>query len=271
MQKIGIGLRKEHYSYLREGKPVRVSWFEAITENYMDTQGGPLEILKSIRKNFPIALHGVSLSVLGDNFPDQEYFRKWKILIERIEPFLVSDHLCWTEQGGNYLHDLLPFPFTKDFLQSAIERTNRIQEFLGRQILLENVSTYLRFKQDEMSEWEFLRELSEKSGCGILLDINNIYVNAQNHKFSAETYLESIPWERVGQIHIAGHTDTGEFLFDTHSRPVAEEVWELFSKFSSRIKGIPILLEWDDDIPSFLEVEAEAFKAEAILNRVGSK
>ncbi|GBF39265.1 MNIO family bufferin maturase [Leptospira johnsonii] len=265
MSSIGVGLRKEHYPYLRKGEPVRISWFEAITENYMDTQGRPLEMLEFIRRNFPVALHGVSLSILGGSFPDKQYLERWKELIQRIDPFLVSDHLCWTEQSGNYLHDLLPFPFTKEFLKFAIERTEQVQEILGRRILLENVSTYLSFPQNEMTEWEFISELSKKSGCGILLDINNIYVNSINHGFSAIEYLRSIPWENVGQIHLAGHTDTGEFLFDTHSKPVSKEVWELFSSFSDKIQAIPVLLEWDEDIPSFPEMEEEALKAKSII------
>ncbi|MEI7011516.1 DUF692 domain-containing protein [Leptospira licerasiae] len=265
MSSIGVGLRKEHYPYLRKGEPVRISWFEAITENYMDTQGRPLEMLESVRKNFPIALHGVSLSILGGNFPDKKYLQRWKELIRLIDPFLVSDHLCWTEQSGNYLHDLLPFPFTNEFLQFAIDRAEQVQEILGRKILLENVSTYLSFPQSEMPEWEFISELSKRSGCGILLDINNIYVNSINHGFSASEYLSSIPWENVGQIHLAGHTDTGEFLFDTHSRPVAQEVWDLFSMFADKIRGIPILLEWDEDIPGFHEMEEEALKAKSII------
>ncbi|TGK01251.1 DUF692 domain-containing protein [Leptospira langatensis] len=270
MGHIGIGLRKEHYPYLKQEAPVRVSWFEAITENYMDSKGKPLAMLEKVRENFPVALHGVSLSILGGTFPNPKYFERWRELIDRIQPFLVSDHLCWTEEGGNYLHDLLPFPFTKEFLDFAVERVDRVQEILGRKILLENVSTYLRFEQSEMQEWEFIRELALRSGCGLLLDINNVYVNSMNHGFSAEEYLRSVPWDRVGQIHIAGHTDTGEFLFDTHSRPVAQEVWDLFSRFSSKIKDLPILLEWDDDIPSFQEVEEEALKAEAILSKAAA-
>ncbi|TGL63751.1 DUF692 domain-containing protein [Leptospira sarikeiensis] len=268
MPSIGVGLRKEHYPYLRKGEPVRISWFEAITENYMDSLGKPLEMLESVRKNFPVALHGVSLSILGGTFPNQKYLERWKELIRRIDPFLVSDHLCWTEQSGKQLHDLLPFPFTRGFLDLAIERTQKIQEILGRKILLENVSTYLGFKENEMTEWEFIRELSQRSGCGILLDINNIYVNSINHGFSALEYLDEIPWENVGQIHIAGHTDTGEFLFDTHSRPVAKEVWDLFSSYADRMDQIPILLEWDEDIPSFPEMEEEALKAKIILESV---
>ncbi|TGK62277.1 DUF692 domain-containing protein [Leptospira wolffii] len=266
MSKIGIGLRREHYAYLREGGKVRAGWFEAITENYMDSKGKPLEMLEFIRADHPIALHGVSLSVLGEKFPDDKYLKNWKELIERIQPFLVSDHLCWTESGDAHLHDLLPFPFTREFLDFASDRVDRIQNVLGRQILLENVSTYLRFKNDSMSEWDFLGELSRRSGCGILLDINNIYVNSVNHGFPAEVYLDSVPWENVKQIHVAGYTDTGDFLFDTHSRPVSEEVWKLAERFSSKLRDLPILLEWDDEIPTFREVEEEAFKMNKILN-----
>ncbi|WP_051133823.1 MNIO family bufferin maturase [Leptospira fainei] len=263
---IGVGLRSEHYPYLREKKPVRISWFEAISENYMDSEGKPLVMLEEVRKDFPVALHGVSLSLLGESFPNSRYMDRWKSLIERIDPVIVSDHLCWTDNGGHYLHDLLPFPFTKGFQKLAIERIEKIQEFLGRRILIENVSTYLRFRSDEMTEWEFLTGVLKGSGCGLLLDLNNVYVNSFNHGFSANQFLDGIPWDSVGQIHIAGFTDTGEFLFDTHSKPVSKSVWDLMAAYSEKIQAIPVLLEWDADIPPFPELEMEALKAAEFLS-----
>ncbi|EQA35332.1 PF05114 family protein [Leptospira inadai serovar Lyme str. 10] len=263
---IGVGLRSEHYPYLREKKPVRISWFEAITENYMDSEGKPFAMLEEVRKDFPVALHGVSLSLLGGSFPNPRYMSKWKSLIERIDPAIVSDHLCWTDHDGQYLHDLLPFPFTAGFQKLAVERIGKIQEFLGRRILIENVSTYVRFRSDEMTEWEFLSGVLKESGCGLLLDLNNVYVNSFNHGFSANEFLEKIPWDSVGQIHIAGFTDTGDFLFDTHSKPVSKAVWDLMAAYAKKIEGIPILLEWDADIPSFPELEIEALRAAEFLS-----
>ncbi|TGK12915.1 DUF692 domain-containing protein [Leptospira fletcheri] len=262
---IGVGLRSEHYPYLRQNKPEKISWFEAITENYMDSEGKPLLMLENLRKDFPVALHGVSLSLLGEEFPNERYMERWKSLVRRIDPMIVSDHLCWTDQGGRYLHDLLPFPFTEEFQKLAIERIGKVQDFLGRKILIENVSTYLRFRSDRMTEWEFLSGVLQASGCGLLLDLNNVYVNSFNHGFSALEFLNGIRWESVEQIHIAGFTDADGFLFDTHSNPVAAPVWDLFRFALPRISNVPILLEWDAEIPPFPTVEEEAMKAASIL------
>ncbi|PJZ69787.1 hypothetical protein CH373_10865 [Leptospira perolatii] len=271
MKGLGVGLRSEHYSEILRSDSVKVNWFEAITENYMDTEGRPIEILEKIRSRFPIALHGVALSLLGGDFPNLKYFERWKKLIQRIEPFLVSDHLCWSSQGGSYLHDLLPFPFTKGFLQLAIERVQYIQEFLKRPILLENVSTYVRFTEDEMTEWEFLTQISKGAGCGILLDINNVFVNSRNHGFDPATYLNQIAWESVMQVHLAGYTDTGEFLFDTHSQPVSQEVRELVGQFSPKIHNLPVLVEWDSDLPNFATLEKEALSIRKLLENGNTK
>ncbi len=263
---IGVGLRPTHYPYLEPRPQTSVSWFEAVSENYMDSKGRPLDMLELIRKDYPVALHGVSLSIASTEGLRQEYLHNLRNLVERIDPFIVSDHLCWTGLQQQNLHDLLPIPFTDEALNLIVDHVEQVQTYLGRQILLENVSTYLRVPEADWAEWDFLKEVAKRSGCGLLLDLNNLYVNAKNHQFDPSVFLEAIPTDLIGQIHLAGYTDMGTHLFDTHSKPVYPEVWELFSSLIARAPELPVLIEWDEDIPEFPLLEAEALKAGHIWN-----
>ncbi len=262
----GLGLRSQHYPVITETWP-KVDWFEAISENYMDTGGRPLQILEQVRHHYPIALHGTALSVGSIDLLNQNYLKRLRKLVDRIDPFIVSDHLCWSGVDGEVLHDLLPLPFTEEALQHVVGRVNQVQEFLGRRILLENVSTYVTYKHSMMPEWEFLTKIARRSGCGILLDVNNIYVNAVNHKFDPREYLKNIPAKFVGQIHLAGHTDMGSFLFDTHSAPIIDSVWELYREALSLLGPVSTLIEWDENIPQFEHLLEEAEKAKSIYKQ----
>ncbi|NKB82044.1 MAG: DUF692 family protein [Nitrospirales bacterium] len=261
---IGVGLRPTHYPYLETRPPTRVRWFEAISENYMDSEGRPLAMLELIRSDYPVALHGVSLSIASAEGLRPHYLAQLKKLTDRIEPFLVSDHLCWTGLNPSNLHDLLPIPFSEEALQLILKHVDQVQTTLGRQILLENVSTYIQPRGSVYTEWEFLTAVATQSGCRLLLDVNNLYVNARNHHFDPMIFLDAIPAHLIGQVHLAGYTDMGTYLFDTHSRPVYPPVWELFEHLIGRIPNVPILIEWDEDIPDFPILEQEALKAAQI-------
>ncbi len=258
---IGVGLRPTHYPYLDPRPQTSVSWFEAISENYMDTQGRPLDMLERVREDYPVALHGVSLSIASAEGLRPGYLKNLRRLVERIDPFLVSDHLCWTGMPSQNLHDLLPIPYTEEALQLIVNHVDQVQTFLQRPILLENVSTYLGLPFGDYTEWDFLKAVAHRAGCQILLDLNNLYVNACNHHFDPYVFLGEIPNHIIGQIHLAGYTDMGTHLFDTHSKPVYPQVWELFSALIARAPNLPVLLEWDADIPEFPELETEALKA----------
>jgi len=252
----GVGLRAEHYDDVLAGAR-GAAWFEAISENYMDTGGRPLYVLDRVRRDYPVALHGVSLSIGGTDPLDADYLDRLRLLADRVEPVLVTDHLCWSSGGGRNLYDLLPLPYTEEALAHVAERVERVQDHLGRRILLENPSTYVAFRHSTITEWEFLAALAERADCGILLDVNNIYVSACNLDFAPETYLDAIPRERVGQMHLAGFTDMGSYLFDTHSAPVHEDVWALYRRAVRRFGSGSTLLEWDAEIPSFARLCAE--------------
>jgi uncharacterized protein (UPF0276 family) len=256
----GVGLRREHFDRVLAG-PTSVDWFEVISENFMVEGGRPLHVLEAIRRDYPIVLHGVSLSIGSSDPLNADYLKDLAGLAERVEPAWVSDHLCWTGVGGHNAHDLLPLPYTEEALEHTAARVREVQDRLGRQIALENVSTYLTFAGSTMSEWEFLAQLSEQADCGILLDINNIYVSAVNHGFDAAEYIDAIAPERVWQIHLAGHSDQGTHLLDTHSRPVCDEVWALYRRAVERFGAVTSLVEWDEDIPSWETLEAESDKA----------
>jgi len=266
----GVGLRPVHYPAIIDKWP-KMDWFEAVSENYMDSGGRPTQILEKIRARYPVALHGIALSIGSADPLNQKYLERLKRLVERIGPFIVSDHLCWSGVRGEELHDLLPLPLTEGAVRHVVSRTQAVQEFLGRKILLENVSTYVTYKHSTMPEWEFLREVSRRSGCGILLDINNIYVNAMNHNFNPHDYLKNIPGERVEQFHLAGHTDMGSFLFDTHSAPVIDKVWELYREALELYGPVSTLIEWDEHIPDFKHLDAESKKAKAIYRQFEGK
>lgn len=263
----GVGLRTEHYDVITREWP-RVDWFEAISENFIDSGGRPLQLLEEVRRRYPVALHGVSLSIGSTDPLNQRYLSRLKALVGRIDPAIVSDHLCWTGVEGENLHDLLPLPFTEEAVQHIVDRVQHVQQFLGRHILLENVSAYVTYQHSTMPEWEFLTEVAKRSGCGILLDLNNVYVNAYNHQFDPYEYLRHIPDGLVGQFHLAGHTDMGGYLFDTHSRPVIDEVWAMYRHALSQWGPVTTLIEWDEDIPPFERLAEEADKARCIYREV---
>ncbi|MDH5656757.1 MAG: DUF692 domain-containing protein, partial [Spirochaetia bacterium] len=260
----GIGLRREHYTHILEKKPVRAEWFEAISENYMDSFGRPLYVLEKVREEFPVALHGVSMSVASADGVSEAYLKRLKSLVSRIDPFIVSDHLCWNHVDNKNHHDLLPFPLTEESLRIVSENVQKAQDILQRKILIENVSAYLSFPESKISEWDFLNELACRTGCGLLLDVNNVYVSAVNLGYDAQTFLDAVPEKHIGQIHLAGFSDMGDFLFDTHSRPVWKEVWDLYESICGKIQNVPVLIEWDEDIPDLSTVEEEALKAKKI-------
>jgi uncharacterized protein (UPF0276 family) len=261
---VGVGLRAAHFVRLLERPRTPVRWLEAISENYMDSSGRPLEVLTKLRADFPIALHGVSLSIGGVEGPRLGYLKNLKALIARVDPFLVTDHLCFTGMHKKNIHDLLPLPYTREAVRTVASNMSRVQDYLGRQIGLENVSSYLTYKQSEMKEEEFLVAIARKAGCKILLDLNNVYVSATNHGFKAEEYLDAIPNELIAQLHLGGYSDMGTFLFDTHSRAPTDPVWELYRRTIRRIPTVPVLIEWDEDIPDWDGLEAQAKKAIAI-------
>lgn len=268
---VGIGLRPRHYRDVLTTRPV-VPWFEVISENFMGTRGGeggrPLEILEQVRENYPVVLHGVSLNIGSTDPIRLDYLSRLKWLVRRIEPAWVSDHLCWTGVDGENLHDLLPLPYSSKVVRHVAERVAQVQDVLGRQILLENVSSYLTFMHSEMTEWEFLSEVARCADCGILLDVNNVYVSATNHQFDAREYLNGVPASRVGQLHLAGHDDGGSLLIDTHDRPVSRQVWELYEYAIERLGPINTLIEWDDKLPSLPKLLEEAARARRIQESV---
>jgi hypothetical protein len=252
----GLGLRPPHYEAMLN-EPHAIDWLEIITENYLVPGGKPLDYLERIRERFPMVMHGVSLSIGSTDPIDTDYLAGVRALAARIEPHWISDHLCWTGIDGRNLHDLLPLPYTEEALALVVARVGQIQDALGRQILLENVSSYLAFHESDMSEWEFLREVAVRADCAILLDINNIYVSSVNHGFDALTYLQAIPADRVRQFHLAGHSDLGGHLIDTHDHPIVEPVWNLYRAAVAQFGAVPTMIERDDNIPALSELVAE--------------
>jgi len=260
----GIGLRAPHCREIIASRP-DIGWVEVHSENYFGDGGHPHQFLERIRADYPLSLHGVGLG-LGSTAPlDRDHLRKLERLIGRYEPGLVSEHLCWSAVGGRHLNDLLPLPYTDEALAHVCGRIDEAQQVLGRQLLIENVSSYLQFRHSTIPEWEFLAEVSRRSGSAILLDVNNIYVNAVNHGFDPLTYLEAVPTAAVREIHLAGFDASGACLIDTHGTPVAAEVWTLYREAVARIGPCPTLIEWDTDIPALDVLLAEASKAAGIL------
>ena len=259
----GVGLRPPHYGHVLGTRPA-VDWFEVISENFMVAGGRPLDVLQQVRADYPIVLHGVSLSIGSVDPVRTDYLARLRALAERIEPAWISDHVCWTGVGGHNLHDLLPLPYTEEALAHVVERVRRVQDALGRRIALENVSSYLSFCDSALSEWEFLAALAERADCAILLDVNNVFVSAFNHGFDARRYLDGVPVERVVQFHLAGHSDHGAYLLDTHDHPVRDEVWQLYATAVRRFGAVSTLVEWDDEIPAFERLHAEARRAAAV-------
>lgn len=256
----GLGLRREHYEAVLAGHHP-IDWFEILTENYLVPGGRPLSYLDRIRARFPVVMHGVSLSIGSAQPLNQVYLRDLRALAARVEPAWISDHLCWTGIDGVNLHDLMPLPYTEATVRHVVSRIGAVQAFLGRRILLENVSSYLTYRCSEMSEWEFLTEIARRADCDILLDVNNIFVNAVNHGFDPQRYLEGVPVERVRQIHLAGHRNFGRYLIDTHDAPVAEPVWALYQRAVRRFGPVPTMIERDANIPAIDELVGELARA----------
>ena len=256
----GAGLRPSHYQYILENKPA-IDWFEIISENYMDTDGRPRRMLARVAEHYPIVMHGVMLSIGSADPLDQEYLNKLKALADDVNPAWISDHLCWTGINGTATHDLLPMPYTEEGLEHVVKRIKQVQDVLGRPLILENPSTYVEFSASQMSEPEFICRMVEASGCGLLMDINNVYVSSYNHGWDAKQYLDAIPADRVVQIHLAGHENRGTHIVDTHDGKVIDEVWQLYRYAITRWGAVSTMVEWDEDIPEFPVLMAEVEKA----------
>ena len=257
----GVGLRSCHFRYIQDHQPA-VDWFELISENFMDSQGRARALLDWVVDRYPVVMHGVSMSIGSTDPLDWDYLARLRALARRTRAVWVSDHLCWTGVAGVNTHDLLPLPYTDDALAHVVRRVKIVQDYLERPLVLENPSTYVTFAVSVMPEWEFLGRITEETGCGLLLDVNNAYVSATNHGFDPAEYVRSIPHHRVVQLHVAGHTDMGSYIVDSHDRPVADPVWDLYALAMRLTGGVSTLLEWDDRIPSFPELHAEVLKAQ---------
>jgi uncharacterized protein len=269
---IGVGLRTAHYAHILEQEP-EVDWFEVLSDNYLHTRGRPLYILDQIAERYPLVMHGVSLSIGSTDDLDWEYLRELRALRERIGARWVSDHLCWTGVMGKNTHDLLPIPLTEEALKHTLARVRQVQDFLGCPLVLENPSTYVEFAGATLREWEFLSALVEEADAGLLLDVNNVYVSAFNHGFDPHEYLRGLPMERVVQFHVAGHTDYGTHLIDTHIGPVPDPVWKLLAEAYELGAEASVLLEWDAEIPDFEVVHRDALRARLAvhaLSQVGA-
>jgi len=269
----GLGLRPAHYHDIIGSTPATsgVDWFEILSENYMVPGGKPLAMLERIRQDYPVVMHGVSMSVGTPQGPSEQYLRALKKLIDRVQPLWVSDHLCWTGIHGANLHDLLPLPFTEQAVATVARNVRRAQEVLERPLLLENVSSYLAFNQDSMREWEFVAAVAEESDSLILLDVNNVYVSSVNHGFDPQAYLAGLPARRVRQIHLAGHSVQEGCIIDTHDQPVADPVWALYADALRRFGPVATMIERDDHIPPLAELSAELARARALAGAVAAE
>jgi uncharacterized protein len=263
----GLGLRTEHYNAILETKP-KVDWFEALSENYMIPGGKPLNYLDKIRADYPMVMHGVSLSIGSTAEVDKEYLRDLKKLADRIQPAWISDHLCWTGVHGQNMHDLLPLPYTIETAKHVAERVKIVQDYLGRQILLENVSSYASYIDSSMTEWEFISEIAEAADCLLLLDVNNIYVSSYNHQFDAKAFIDGVPAKRIQQIHLAGHNNHGDYIIDTHDAPVIDPVWVLYEYAIARFGQVSTMIERDDKIPELGVLVEELEIARSIAKSV---
>ena len=263
----GLGLRTEYYDIILEQKP-HIDWLEITTENYMVAGGKSLHYLDQFRERYPIVMHGVSLSIGGTDPLNQSYLKQLRELAERVNPAWISDHLCWTIHDGKNVHDLLPLPYNTATINHLVDRIKQVQDYLGRQILLENVSSYLTYKESMMSEWEFFSRVTESADCLMLLDINNIYVSAVNHHFDPVEYLHGVPANRVQQIHLAGHTDYDGFIIDTHDHPVVDPVWDLYQQALELYGPVSTMIERDDNFPPFQELMDELDHARKIASLV---
>ncbi|MDR4307130.1 DUF692 domain-containing protein [Chelatococcus sambhunathii] len=263
----GLGLRAEHYADILDGDPA-IDWFEVISENYMVPGGQPLKMLDRIRERWPVVMHGVSMSIASTAEPDLDYLNGLKALADRVEPRWISDHLCWTGVHGKNLHDLLPIPYTRESLDHVCDRIDLVQNALGRTLTLENVSTYVRFAEADMTEWEFISEMSRRSGCWLLFDVNNVYVSSFNHGYDPLEFLNGIPQDRVVQFHMAGHEHLGTHIIDTHDREVCADVWELYRHALKRFGPVSTIIERDADIPPLAEIMVEVEETRRIAAEV---
>jgi uncharacterized protein len=264
---LGVGLRTVHFPHILKERPA-VDWFEVLSENFMETGGRPLHVLDQIAERYPVALHGVSMSIGSSDPLDRDYLRQLKALATRTRAHWVSDHLCWTGVLGRNVHDLLPMPYTEQSLRHTVARVRAVSDILERPLVLENPSSYVEFAASSMPEWEFLSRLATEADCGLLLDVNNVYVSAFNHRFDPRVYVDALPADRIVQYHLAGHTHKGTHILDTHSDHAVPEVWDLYARSVRRTGNVSSLYEWDEDIPEFETVHAEARKAAAYRDRV---
>ena len=262
----GLGLRTEHYQEVLDQQPKEIDWFEIISENYMIDGGKPLYFLDKIRQDYPMVMHGVSMSIGSTDPLNFDYLKQLKELINRVDPIWFSDHLCWTGVDHKNMHDLLPLPYTEASVNHIADRISRVQDFVGRQMLIENLSSYITYTADAMTEWEFLTAVCEKADCNILLDVNNIYVSSFNHHFDPEEYLQGVPAERVWQHHLAGHQNTGNLIIDTHDEPIIDPVWELYEKTAKLLGPVSTMIERDGNIPPLAEVIEELNRAREIAS-----
>ncbi|MDI1450135.1 DUF692 domain-containing protein [Polyangium sp. 6x1] len=264
---IGVGLRLPHYEEIFETRP-KVDWFEIISENFLVPGGAPLANLERALAHYPVIQHGVSLSIGGTTPIDFDFLRSLRALIRRTKSPWVSDHLCWTGTATVNTHDLLPLPYTAEVVRHVAARARIVQDTLEVPLALENVSSYLTYTSSDMTEWDFVKAVVEEANCGVLLDVNNIYVSSENHGFDPRTYVDAIPAERVVQIHLAGHTNYGDYIIDTHSGPVIDPVWELYRRAIRRVGPVSTLIEWDEDIPPLATLLAEAERARVVREEV---
>ena len=264
---LGLGLRNKHFDYILKNNPV-VDWFEIISENFMDSGGRPSHVLEQIAERYPIVMHGVSLSIGSSDPLNLDYLAKLKKLATKINPLWVSDHLCWTGVNNLNSHDLLPLPLNEESLGHVCERIRIIQDYMERKMVFENPSTYLSFTNSSIPEYDFLRLMTEETGCGLLLDVNNVFVSAFNNDFNAEEYIEKIPHKSIVQMHIAGHQHCGDYIIDTHDHQVVIEVWKLFNLVWKKTGGVATLLEWDNHIPDFEAYHAELLKAKKYMYEI---
>jgi len=263
----GLGLRVDHYETIIAEKPA-VDWFEILTENYLVPGGKPLYYLDKIRENYPMVMHGVSLSIGSNDDIDYDYLSQVKTLMKRVEPAWISDHLCFTGVNHKNMHDLLPLPYTENMINHVVSRIKAVQDFLGKKILIENVSSYISYKQSEMTEWEFISEISKRADCHILFDINNVYVSSINHEFNPMDYIRSMPTDRLYQIHLAGHLNKGDYIIDTHDHDVVDSVWDLYRKTIEIHGMISTMIERDDNIPALSYLLKELNQARSIVSEV---
>ena len=261
---LGVGLRAVHFDHILKTQP-EVDWFEVISENFVDSQGRPRYVLQQIAERYPVVMHGVSLSIGATDPLDFEYLGKLKRLAREVNARWISDHLCWTGVLGRNTHDLLPVPFTEQTLRHVVERVRAVQDFLERPFVLENPSSYVTFQDSTMDEWEFITRMSEEADCGLLLDVNNVYVSSFNHDLDPDEFIRSLPHERIVQFHLAGHSNYERYIIDTHDNHVIDPVWELYRTAHQLTGGVSALLEWDANIPPFPVVHAEVLKAKQFM------